>query len=152
MPLFAVCLNPLTISLFWECFVILLLYFWLIGILSNHIYTYSTHSVQHYGRGMVSIATMIMFNYCVMYEKQCFGEHHRCTTINNETTLYCVRDIQQSLSFFSCRSEGETRSRLYVVTTDQKILYSSYGMIQFYISLFSCYNVSTVLTAVCVQN
>ncbi len=48
-----------------------------------------------------------------------------------------------TVSFFSCRSEGETRSRPYVVPTHLEIVCSSYRLTEFYMSVFSLYNAST---------
>ncbi len=44
-------------------------------VLSNHIYSYTIHSCSKTinGGGLISSATTITFNYCIMHEKQCFG-------------------------------------------------------------------------------
>ncbi len=114
--------------------------YWNIKVLSNHIYTYG---------GLVSIATMITFNYCVMREKQCFSEHnHRTTSIKGKDTtkqLYTVFGTYNSLFLAHQKEKPEAD---YVVPTDLGKLCTLVKEGQSLISV--CYHFTMlVLTAVC---
>ncbi len=72
-----------------------------------------------------------MLNYCVMHEKQCFGEHNLRTTINkvktlrNNSILYVFGTYNSFfLSFLAGQKEKQETDYNYVVLTDLEILYS----------------------------